>query len=579
MRLIVRAIVVGLLAVAAALVLAFSQTFVSMVVLTTTLFAIGGTGHPLSIPPDTPTFVADYVGGANMFYAAPSGLCGGVGTPCSPAVGIVTPEQLFPLSGTMTLDQSVAKGQQNLDACLHGSSSCVWTDPTTGTTQTGTPPAGPYVVLGYSQSATVATFEKRALCAGGTCQTLPSGNPSFILVANPNRPNGGILERGNIFNLQPTIPLLGVTFSGATPTNTPYTTVDVARQYDGVADAPTNPLNLLADANAIAGVYYLHSNYFGIGQPTLQGQYGDTTYYMFMTYPLPILMPLEAIPVLGPIAVDVLDPITRVLVESGYNRTANPGAPTPFNILYFPNPVQLATGLTLAVPEGLLLGFQDITGARTPGTPPAYLQGPNAVYYLGGPPVYVGCGTPPCGGPTPAASINPVATQTASPTDPPANNTNDPRATIPQGPAVKNPITTVVDDLTLPNNPGTHNPPANTNNQRATIPQGPAVKNPITTVVDDLTLPNNPGTHNPPANTNNRTNSPFNLPTLTGPTGTPPGTTGGSPLSGVVNTVTNGFTNAINGVFGIGKSGASNGTGGTNPVGGFFSKITAGGKK
>jgi PE-PPE domain len=538
MRLVVRAIVVGLFAVAAALLLAFSQTLVSMVILTTTLFAMGGTGHPLSIPPDSPTFVKDYVGGANMFYAAPSGLCGGVGTPCSPAVGVVTPEQLFPVAGTMTLDQSVAQGQQNLNACLQGSSSCVWTDPTTGMTRTGTQPSGPYVVLGYSQSATVATMEKRALCASGTCQTFAGGNPSFILVANPNRPNGGILERGNIGNTQPTIPFLGVTFSGATPTNTPYTTVDVARQYDGVADAPTNPLNLLADANAVAGFYYLHSNYFGLGQPTLQGQYGDTTYYMFMTYPLPILMPLESIPLVGPIAVDVLDPVLRVLVESAYNRTANPGAPTPFNPFYLPNPVQLGTGLISAVGTGLMLGFQDITGARTPGSTPAYLVGPNAVYYPGGPPVYVGCGTPPCGPPTPAASTNPNAIQTASTTNTPANSTNK---------------------------------------KLAKTPQGPPVTNTITTEVSDLTPPSTPGPQNPPANTNKGTTKRSNLPTRTGPTGTPLGTTGGSPLSGVVNTPTNGVTNKINGV--LGKSGDSNGTSGTNPVGGDVAKTGGGVKK
>ena len=68
-----------------------------------------------------------------------------------------------------------------------------------------------------------------------------------------------------------TVPILGVTFSGATPTQTAggppperavnITTYDVARQYDGVADAPTNPLNVVADANAIMGFALLHSQY------------------------------------------------------------------------------------------------------------------------------------------------------------------------------------------------------------------------------------------------------------------------------------------------------------------------------
>src|SRR5262249_10884523 len=153
---------------------------------------------------------------------------------------------------------------------------------------------------------------------------------------------------------------------------------------------------------------------------TLQGQYGDTTYYMFMTYPLPILMPLEMIPVAGPIAVDVLDPATRVLVEAGYNRTTNPGVPTPFSFLYFPNPVQLGTGLVLAIPTGLLLGFQDITGARIPGSPPAYLIGPNATYYIGGPPVYAGCGGgADCNNPTPAVTTNSTPIQNVSATNTP----------------------------------------------------------------------------------------------------------------------------------------------------------------
>jgi hypothetical protein len=98
---------------------------------------------------------------------------------------------------------------------------------------------------------------------------------SFFLVANPMRPNGGILMRGKGL---PTIPVLGATFYGATPNNsavlndggTPgdptddtyvYPTVDVAHQYDGLGgDFPVRPLNLLATFNTLAGYYYLHGN-------------------------------------------------------------------------------------------------------------------------------------------------------------------------------------------------------------------------------------------------------------------------------------------------------------------------------
>ena len=408
MRRVARALVVAMLTLVAAVLMAISQTMTSLVALTATYFAMGGTNHPLSIPPDTQPFVSSYVGGTYQKYVQPSGLCNPSG--CTNQAAVVTPEQFFPVYGSMTFDQSVKKGQTNLDSCLHGSSSCVWTDPATGVTyfNGNTPPAGPYVVLGYSQSATVATLEKRALAAND-----PTAPVSFILIANPDRPNGGILERFNFGNSQPTIPFLGITFYGATPTDTNFPTVDVARQYDAISDFPTNPLNLLADANAAAGYYYLHGNPTPPGDPLLQGQYGDTTYYMFMSYPLPILTPLESIPFAGPITVDMIDPVMRVLVESAYDRTTNPGVPSTANFLYFGNPVQLGTGLVMAVPTGLLLGFQDITGARVPGTAPDYLTGPNATYYVGGPPVNAGCGTPPCGAPTPAATTNPQA-QTVS---------------------------------------------------------------------------------------------------------------------------------------------------------------------
>jgi PE-PPE domain len=108
------------------------------------------------------------------------------------------------------------------------------------------------VVFGYSQSATIAAFEKYDLIAHpATGKTV-----SFVVISNPNRPNGGILERFvGVY-----IPILGVTFSGAMTTNSPdvtgytLTTVDVAHQYDPVSDFPTNPLNLLSESQWPAGL-------------------------------------------------------------------------------------------------------------------------------------------------------------------------------------------------------------------------------------------------------------------------------------------------------------------------------------
>ena len=79
-----------------------------------------------------------------------------------------------------------------------------------------------------------------------------------MLIGNPNRPNGGLFER---LALLGTVPILDATFGQPTPTDTGIQTTDIAFQYDGVADFPTYPINLLADLNALAGFAYIHGTY------------------------------------------------------------------------------------------------------------------------------------------------------------------------------------------------------------------------------------------------------------------------------------------------------------------------------
>jgi PE-PPE domain len=192
----------------------------------------------------------------------------------------------------------------------------------------------------------------------------PSGSVSFVLMGNPSRPNGGIQERF----VGAHIPILGVTFSGATPTNsptpTPLTTVDVSRQYDPMSDFPTNPLNVLADLNVLAGALYIHpeTGYFDAGTLELQGQYQDTTYYLAPTTTLPLLMPLAQPPLIGPPLAAALDPPLRVLIETGYDRTPNPGRPTPAKFFHIPNPMKTAIDFIVAVPTGWDDAIAGITG-------------------------------------------------------------------------------------------------------------------------------------------------------------------------------------------------------------------------
>ena len=412
MRSALRSVGVAILALVVAVVLAFDSTMASLFTLTaTTALIMGGAGHPLGTPPDDLPFVRKYRDVAVDNYINPAT------TPdVTKQVVVITPEQrllgvgfdpFFSFDGffDMTFDEAVTIGQANLDSCIR-TSGCDYNQ----AASTDAPAAGDsFVVYGYSQSSTIATLEKRALAGGG----LPV---SFVLIANGNRPNGGILARGP---QGLTIPIVGLTFSGPTPTDAGYPTVDISRQYDGWSDQPTNPLNLPAELNAFMGTYYLHQHYDDVdfNDAVLQDQVGDTSYYLIPTPILPLLIPLDQVPVVGHPLADTLDPVLRVMVEAGYDRATSPGQPTTWNLLYFPNPIEFGVNLVVAIPTGLDNGLQDVIGIRPLGT--VRLGGP---YGVGGPPVAIDATTTAA----PATPYTPVQTTTATDASQqgPTNNSN-----------------------------------------------------------------------------------------------------------------------------------------------------------
>lgn len=119
---------------------------------------------------------------------------------------------------------------------------------------------------------------------------------SFVLLGNPNNPNGGILARFPGLYLQS----LGLTFNGATP-DTDYATTIYTTQYDGFADFPKYPLNILADVNALLGIYYSHSLYYGLTPEQVASGIvlpvsspdTNTTYILLPNEDLPLLQPLR----------------------------------------------------------------------------------------------------------------------------------------------------------------------------------------------------------------------------------------------------------------------------------------------
>lgn len=259
---------------------------------------------------------------------------------------VQTPEQFWPATSLtdITFDTSVARGVLSLNNAV-----------------LNTP--GEKIVVGYSQSANIATREKRNLAelrAQGAAVPAPD-ELSFVFVANPNRPNGGILARFEGLY----IPILGVSFDGATPDDE-YKTIDVARQYDLIADFPKYPLNLLADLNALMGYVYLHPNYgssvVDLDDPSTYDSYtsGNTTYYLVHTQNLPLLQPFRDFGVPEPV-LDLVEPTLRVLIELAYDRTpANMGVPTRAGLIPHIDIDKLASDLRDAAREGVRNALADL---------------------------------------------------------------------------------------------------------------------------------------------------------------------------------------------------------------------------
>ncbi|BBZ42628.1 PE family protein [Mycobacterium conspicuum] len=321
---------------------------------------MGGTWNPLPGPV--------YLNNVNLSYILPH-------FPGAIPLAQLTPEQFWPVAGTgETFGTSIAQGVSLLNKGIAHQINDLGNN---------------VVVFGYSQSATVATDEIRNLMAAGSPY---QGHLSFVLAADPNNPNGGILERFTGFD----IPFLNVHFNGATPPNSPYPTSIYTIQYDGIADAPQYPLNLVSDLNAFLGYFVLHSSYpfltpdqvaGAVQLATSPGYTGNTTYYMVMTQNLPLIQFIRDIPYAGPPIADIFQPDLRVLVDLGYGDIGPGGGyanlPTPASLLSVPNLPVVAYDLAKGAVQGPWSAVVDIVVES--GYTPATAWYPDSYPYLPSP--------------------------------------------------------------------------------------------------------------------------------------------------------------------------------------------------
>ncbi len=215
-------------------------------------------------------------------------------------VGVTYPADIWPLRGDLTLDQSVSVGVANLGAAL-------------------TEASAPVVVVGISQGAVVVNYEKRALLT--QADPPPPQNIVFVTIGDPTNSDGGLLAKLPHVH----IPILDATIPNA-PVETPYDTIEIVHEYDGYADLPDNPLNLLAVLNAVAGVVYEHPNKSGVDLSDPRNVVtvdtnslgGTTTHILVPTDQLPLTRPLRSLGVPDRF-VDRLDAPLRRIINTGYS--------------------------------------------------------------------------------------------------------------------------------------------------------------------------------------------------------------------------------------------------------------------
>ncbi len=253
--------------------------------------------------------------------------------------------------------------------------------------QQATDPGAPYLIEGYSQSALIAVDEELQLAATGAAGQ-PVPDVTVALLGSGMRPNGGIFERFDGFYL----PGAEVNANGAEPTDTGIPTIDIAAQYDGFADFPQYPINLLADLNDLFGIIYAHGNYGGLLRniipgatftPLPTGSYdyatdyvlgssqivrqvtGDTTFYFIPTTELPLLDPLATLGVPESV-LNIVQPALQVIIEAGYDRSIPFADPTPAQLIPTVDPVTFTFEFANAVVQGANNAFE-LFGVQLPG--------------------------------------------------------------------------------------------------------------------------------------------------------------------------------------------------------------------
>jgi len=179
----------------------------------------------------------------------------------------------------------------------------------------------PIVAFGHSQGGQVIYTAVRRWLADPTNAPDPA-TVSWVSIGNPENAFGGVKKQDGL------------------PPDTAYKGIEVIKEYDGWADAPSGPFNLLAWLNGQVGKSTTHVwGYFNVDlnspdniyyRPNdVNGNPGNITYVFVPNDTLPLI---EMTGILAPLLNPILDPILRPIVDAGYSRPDWPVVPGPVQV-------------------------------------------------------------------------------------------------------------------------------------------------------------------------------------------------------------------------------------------------------
>ena len=263
-----------------------------------------------------------YLAGTDYAHGAPLSVLGGYDL-----LNHVTGENWFPGSSPQVVNYPASMGILSGSLAAPGVNQAVEMGRAALHDQIRNAAAGadPVVIAGLSQGTLVINRELAYLATHPDTAPRPD-QLSFAMFGGPETGLFDIYLPAGL-----TLPI--VDYTAHRLPESQYDVAVVFRQYDGWADPPDRPWNLLAVANAVAGALTDHNSSALDSRPdaveisrTTSALGGTTTTYMVPTPTLPLLSPLQHLGVPADL-VGSLNAVLKPVVDAGYSRLTPDAGP------------------------------------------------------------------------------------------------------------------------------------------------------------------------------------------------------------------------------------------------------------